>query len=68
MPAGMVRPRASQVPKLTPDALATYQDHGWQVSELGNVGTTDPTGPCARCRAPCVRYGPAGGPLCDGCN
>lgn len=26
------------------------------------------TGPCVRCRRPCIRYGPGGSPLCEECK
>lgn len=67
MPAGMVRPRASQVPELGPAEVAEYITAGWQISEHGRVGLGGVVGPCARCRGLCVRYGPYGGPLCADC-
>ena len=35
----------------------------------GTLARHDPNiGPCARCRQPCVRYGPQGRPLCPACQ
>lgn len=68
MPAGMVRPRASLVPDLGPVEVAEYLTRGWQVTEHGRPELGNRVGPCGRCRRPCVRYGPTGGPLCLGCR
>lgn len=68
MPAGMVRPRASQVPPLGDAALSAYAAAGWQVTPDGRVGTGSALGPCARCRQTTRRYGPAGNPLCPTCR
>lgn len=67
MPAGMVRPRASQVPPLRGVILTEYRDNGWQISAGGRIELGGRVGPCAACRQPCVRYGPSGGPLCSRC-
>lgn len=68
MPAGMVRPRASQVPKLGPAVLAAYRAAGWRISDGGNPGIGTVAGPCARCLQPTVVYGPHGQPLCPTCR
>jgi len=68
MPAGMVRPRASQVPPLRGVVIVQYRDHGWRTSEGGRIDTGGHVGPCAACHEPCVRYGPRGGPLCETCR
>lgn len=68
MPAGMVRPRASLVAPLGLAEAAEYLTHGWQVTADGRPELGNRVGPCARCRRPCVRYGPTGQPLCLGCR
>lgn len=70
MPAGMVRPRASLAPRLGSTARHLYRAAGWTVGSHGTVGMggDDTSGPCARCRQPCIRYGPTGGPLCTTCR
>lgn len=68
MPAGMVRPRASQVPELGAGAVAEYRAAGWRISPHGRVGIGGALGPCGVCRELCVRYGPTGGPLCPSCR
>ena len=67
MPAGNVRPLASQAPHLTGDALAVYAAAGWTVSG-DRIGTGQVVGPCAACHQPTVRYGPLGQPLCPDCR
>jgi hypothetical protein len=67
MPAGMVRPRASQAPAITDHALSLYRAAGWTVSGR-RVGTGQVVGPCATCHTPTVRYGPLGRPLCHTCR
>lgn len=67
MPAGMVRPRASQVDPLGPVATAAYKARGWRITPAGRVCPGVTTGPCASCREPTTRYGPAGHPLCPSC-
>lgn len=68
MPAGMVRPRASQVPPLGPAAIAAYRAAGWRITPGGRVCSGTTTGPCGRCRQPTTRYGPHGHPLCPACR
>lgn len=69
MPAGMVRPRASQVAPLSAEAIATYlRRPGWRLTEHGRLDLDVTTGPCARCQTPHRRYGPQGRPLCDHCD
>lgn len=68
MPAGTVRPRASQVPGLGAGVVAEYLEAGWQITAGGRVESGSRVGPCARRREPCVRYGPTGGPLCAICQ
>lgn len=68
MPAGMVRPRPSQVPPLRGVIIVQYQERGWQVSAGGRVESGSRVGPCGRCREPCVRYGPTGQSLCPSCR
>ncbi|MDG4768509.1 hypothetical protein O7632_31105 [Solwaraspora sp. WMMD406] len=67
MPAGMVRPRASQAPTLTDHALAVYRAAGWTISGR-RIGAGHVVGPCAACHTPTVRYGPHGRPLCHTCR
>lgn len=68
MPAGMVRPRASQVPPLGPTELGEYRRVGWRISVGGRVDSGGVVGPCAGCRRPTVRYGARGRPLCIACT
>jgi hypothetical protein len=68
MPAGMVRPRASQVPPLGADAIAEYQRAGWHITAGGRVCAGATTGPCAACSRPTRRYRLGGGPLCRSCR
>lgn len=68
MPAGMVRPRASQVPPLGAGAVAQYRETGWRITEHGRPSLGTVVGPCARCRDPTVRYGQTGHPLCPECR
>jgi len=68
MPAGLVRPRASQAPRLGAGAVLDYRERGWMITAFGRVSSGIVTGPCARCRAVCVRYGPHGRPLCPNCH
>lgn len=68
MPAGMVRPRASQVPKLARAVILEWVDAGWHLTELGHLDHGQWTGPCATCQTPCCRYGPTGAPLCPACR
>lgn len=68
MPAGMVRPRASHAPKLGAGAVVAYREAGWRITPGGRPDTGIRTGPCARCGAQTVRYGPAGRPLCGDCE
>lgn len=72
MPAGRVRPKASQAPVMGAGAVADYRAQGWTVRD-GRHGRIiarddDTTGPCALCGAACVRYGDQGGPLCPLCS
>lgn len=67
MPARQVRPRASQAPTLGAGAVMAYRETGWHFTAHGNLDTGGITGPCTRCDTPCVRYGPAGRPLCNSC-
>lgn len=68
MPAGMVRPLASQVPKLSARVLAEAREKGWEISESGTYGRPGQEGPCAGCGATTKRYGVGGSPLCVGCR
>lgn len=68
MPAGMVRPRASQVPPLSPAGRLGYSTAGWHITEHGGVDLGQRVGPCATCREPTVRYGPTGHPQCPTCR
>lgn len=68
MPAGMVRPRASQVPPLGAGAIADYVQSGWHRTEGGGVDTGQRIGPCGGCQEPTVLYGPFGRPLCRTCD
>lgn len=67
MPAGMVRPRASQVEPLGPVGVEAYRRAGWTITEHGRVDTGDVRGPCVRCARPTCRYGARGSPLCPSC-
>lgn len=67
MPAGMVRPRASQNRPLSHVAKAAYVAAGWTLTAHGNLDAGYWSGPCARCRRPCCRYGPCGTALCSRC-
>lgn len=68
MPAGMVRPRASQVAPLGPAAVIAYRRRGWTVSDHGRIDAGTRLGPCSTCRQPCVRYGPTGSTVCQPCQ
>lgn len=68
MPAGMVRPRASQVAPLGAGAVGAYRRRGWAVSDHGRIDAGTRLGPCAICRQPCVRYGPTGSATCPLCQ
>lgn len=70
VPAGMVRPRASQAPRLTEAAREAYRAAGWTITPHGQVCTGQRVGPCATpaCRQPTVVYGPTGQPLCPACR
>lgn len=68
MPAGMVRPLASQAPRLGLVALAEYARRGWRITEHGHADSGQTSGPCARCRTVSEVYGPAGNPLCATCQ
>lgn len=68
MPAGMVRPRASQVDPLGPAAVDGYRAAGWRITPGGRVCSGTTTGPCGACRRPTTRYGPAGQANCPACR
>jgi hypothetical protein len=68
VPAGMVRPRASQAPRLSPAVKALYAAAGWHLTDGGNLDHGQWSGPCAACHHPCARYGPHGRPLCPTCR
>lgn len=68
MPAGMVRPRPSQVAPLALNAIAAWLGVGWRLTPYGRLDLGLLVGPCARCRAPTVLYGPRGQPLCPSCR
>ena len=62
-------PRASRAPRLGAGAVLEYEECGWTITEFGRVDPGTVTGPCGRCRAPCVRYGPnSTSTLCDQCR
>lgn len=64
----MSRARERPVDRLGAGALAHYRENGWQVTEHGQLDTGMRTGPCARCTAITVVYGPNGQPLCPQCR
>jgi hypothetical protein len=68
MPAGFVRPLASQAPKIGPWLAREYAACGWRITEHGLPDTGSPLGPCAQCGATHIRYGPQGQPLCPTCR
>lgn len=46
------------------DAVTLY---GWRLTERQHLSDGNVIGPCARCQARHVRYGPTGRPLCPRC-
>jgi hypothetical protein len=68
MPAGMVRPRASQVPPLGLSAQAEAIRRGWRIVHgvMAPPGSIT-EGPCGLCRRSCERYGENGRSLCPAC-
>jgi|GEM_PF-1966911 len=68
MPAGNVRPRASQVPLLDPAALEAWTRRGWHLTEHGRLTTGTTDGPCVRCACRTTRYGSEGHPFCTDCR
>ena len=68
MHAGLVRPRASQAPRLGVGAVCDYRERGWTITPSGRVSPGIVTGLCVRCRLVCIRYGPTGRPVCTDCR
>jgi len=64
------RSRSDDYPPAGPSLLANARGDTSRDLEIG-VSAEGPwgyeTGPCARCRQPCHRYGPDGSPLCPAC-
>lgn len=49
-------------------AVVAYREAGWHISEGGRPDTGVVTGPCARCPATTIVYGPYGNPCCPTCR
>ena len=72
MPAGNVRPKVSQAPRLTDTdksgAISQYERRGFRKGTEGNIGTGTDQGPCVRCQQRHTRYGVNGRALCPACR
>ena len=62
------RNRIGDLVKASPALVAEAQRRGWVITEHGRIGLGVTTGPCARCRQPCRRYGTTGNPVCSECR
>lgn len=58
----------SRVARLGAGAVQEYREAGWHITAGDRPDAGLHAGPCGRCRAPCLRYGPAGQALCDNCQ